>query len=141
MDVAKCDRAIAEVAWTKVGTVPGHTGLEAMILWAAQQHQKLTKLQQQCHQDLQKPPQEPPDDPPAPDAAPAHGTTSQNKATGEGSDTAKRKIIAVDRYHSKGRQMSQAELTASGAPEFTLRAPYLGKTGKVYVVITDKKLQ
>ena len=66
MEVAKCDRAIAEVAWTKVGTVPGHTGLEAMILWAAQQHQKLTKLQQQWHQDLRTPPQGPPDDPPAP---------------------------------------------------------------------------
>ena len=89
MEVAKCDRVIAEVAWTKVGTVPGHTGLEAMILWAAQQHQKLTKLQQRCRQDLQKPPQGPPDDPPAPDTTPANGETSHNRATGDSSGKSK----------------------------------------------------
>ena len=86
MDVVKRDRAIAEVAWKKVGTVPGHTGLEALILWATQQQQqKLTKLQQQCQQDLQKPPQEPPDDLPAPDTAPANGKPGQNKVRREGS--------------------------------------------------------
>ena len=98
--------------------------VEAMILWATQQHQKLTKLQQQCHQDLKKPPQGPPDDPPAPDAAPAKGKTSHDKATGEGSGTTAHKIVAVDHNHSQGRQANQAELTASGAPDFAPPKPY-----------------
>ena len=131
MEVANCDRAIAEVAWTKVGTVPGHTGLEAMILWAAQQHKKLTKLQQQCQQDLRNPSQGPPDDPPAPDAAPASGKTSRDKATGEGSGKAKHNIVAVDyNHHMQSRQMSQTDLDASGAPEFPPPQPYCNPNAK-----------
>ena len=106
MDVANRDRAIAEVAWTKVGTVPGHTGLEAMILWATQQHQKLTKIQQQCQQDLKKPSQEPPDEPPAPDAAPENATPGQDRVTSKESDAADNKTPAVDHSHPKGRQVS-----------------------------------
>lgn len=53
MDVARCDRHTATLAWRTAGIVPGHTGIEAMILWAMKHAaEEATRLQQQCKGDL-----------------------------------------------------------------------------------------